>query len=192
MAKRPARPNCRGTTRAGNPCKQHAAAGSAYCSSHGGGRRKVGRPSKLNEHVTRALIHNVSTGATLELAADAAGIHISTLHNWRTQGDADLDAGKDTQYSRLVDALSRARADGELALVSLIRSHGLTDWRAAAWLLERRAPKRWGRDGAADPSTLPDLAPRTVTPDEPARERILALLGDAMREPAPPPTPGAT
>lgn len=178
------RPTCRGTTAAGAPCRQKATAGSAYCAAHGGGKRRVGRPSKLNPETSTAIIDAVRTGATLDVAAAAAGINVGTLHKWRDRGETDLNAAHDTIYARLVDELTRATAAGEVSLVRMIRSAGLTDWRAAAWLLERRAPSRWAREGQADDADSALLAPRTVTPAAERRDELVAILAQATRPPA--------
>jgi hypothetical protein len=41
--------------------------------------------------------------------------------------------------------LARVELEAEVAPVANIRVAGQTDWRAHAWLLERRNPASWGR-----------------------------------------------
>ena len=41
---------------------------------------------------------------------------------------------------------SRARVSAEMREARLILRHAETDWRAAAWMLERRNPDRYGRN----------------------------------------------
>jgi transposase len=181
------RPTCRGTTKAGKPCQAKAAAGSAYCGQHGGAKRKTGRPSKLNDETLAAIVDAVSDGLTLNVAAQAAGINVATLHSWRDRGDADLEAGRTSIFARLVDELTRATAAGEVTLVRRIRSHGsgpAGDWRALAWLLERRFPERYGKRLEVDATLSERAEPRVVSPDEDKRDRVLAMLNTALAPPA--------
>jgi len=55
------------------------------------------------------------------------------------------------------------QATSEVVLVAQVASAAKTNWRAAAWLLERRFPERWGRarrpaddDEPTPPATEPD------------------------------------
>jgi hypothetical protein len=40
--------------------------------------------------------------------------------------------------------IKEAQASGEEALVDIIKGHAFETWQAAAWLLERRYPERYG------------------------------------------------
>lgn len=181
------RPFCRETTAKGKPCGNRAAAGSHLCASHGGGKRKPGRPSKLTEATALAVCDAVRYGLTLDIAAQAAGVNVATLHGWRTRGEEDLEHGRDTPFARFVEDFTRAQAEGEVNLVQSIRAHVLVDWRAGAWLLERRAPDRWSskRRDNIDPAVAERAEPRVVTPDDPTRrDTILAILSSATQPPA--------
>jgi hypothetical protein len=179
------RPDCRGETKAGKPCRNKACAGSAYCSSHGGGKRRVGAPAKLDEGLINAIVEVVETGVTWNVAAQSVGISPTTLHGWRARGEDDLDNKKATVYASLVERLTRATAQSERALVDVIRAQGIVDWRAAAFILACRFPARWAkRDRAVDEAVDERAKPRTVTPPEPARDAILELLANATRPPA--------
>lgn len=180
----PERPKCRGTTAKGDPCRNRAAAGSAYCSAHGGGKRPPGRPTKLTRDLITTIVDEVANGAYYAQAAEAAGIHRDTLGAWRTTGEEDLDAGRDTLFAALVSELTRATAEAELLMVRTIRGHAPLDWRAAAWYLERRAPDRWGRRDKVSVDGEVRSRPRDVTPEGPARDTILELLAAATRPPA--------
>jgi transposase len=48
-------------------------------------------------------------------------------------------------YLELYDAVSLAEATAEADCVMQIKKAALTSWFAAAWLLERKWPERWGR-----------------------------------------------
>jgi len=178
------RPLCRGTRKDGNPCQQRAAKGSAYCAQHGGAKRKTGRPSKINGELVDAVLELVAHGSTFHAAAQAAGVDRTTLHAWRERGEADLDAGKDTVYARLAHGLPRARARGEASLVDTIRAHATLDWRAAAWLLERRNPEDWAKRDSLDVNVNERAKPRDIAPTDTNRDRILDVLNRALQPPA--------
>ena len=178
-----ARPLCRATTHAGAPCRNRSAAGSAYCGVHGGGRR-VGQPLKLTRDVHDRITEAVETGATYEVAAIAAGIHRDTFRVWREQGETDRAAGLTTIYSDLAAAVQDARARGEVELARKIRAHASLDWKAAAWLLERRHPERWARREHVDLELTERAEPRTVTPAGAERAAILELLATATSSPS--------
>jgi hypothetical protein len=63
---------------------------------------------------------------------------------------------------RLQEALDQALA--EQRLVAVIAAGARSNWRAAAWLLERQYPERWGRDRAKG------LTAETGGEDDPFRE----------------------
>jgi hypothetical protein len=48
-------------------------------------------------------------------------------------------------YLQFLHEVNAAENDAERELVDLIRSSVPDDWKAGAWLLERRHPRRWGR-----------------------------------------------
>ena len=48
------------------------------------------------------------------------------------------------KYRQFLDAVARAHACEEVDDLATIKAAAPTDWKAAAWRLERRAPKRWG------------------------------------------------
>ena len=161
--------SCAATTKAGRRCRRAPLRGERMCAVHRGG--PVGRPPALTAEVETRIVAAVSAGAHLSVAARAAGVSRQTVHRWRARGAAE-DEGP---YHELAKALERAEAEAELRQVALIARAGQSEWRAAAWLLSRRAPERWGR-GAAE-RTLP--APASEVPSSPARERLdLRLLED--------------
>lgn len=178
------RPVCRSTTKAGRPCRNHAAAGSAYCGAHGGGAGKVGAPRKLTPDTRDTIVRAIEDGCTLAIAARAAGIHPDTFLVWREQGAADVAAGVVSDYAELSVALHDAQARAELTLIRMIRAAGKDDWRAAMALLERRFPERWSRRTAVDVTSAEVSKPRTVVPEQSQADRIVAMLRAGMAPPS--------
>ncbi len=99
----------------------------------------MARP-KLDPVVTQRICDLVRAGNYLEVAANAAGIHPTTLHRWLRQGRAQVRG----RYRKFVNAVEKAQAEGESRDVALIARAAASDWKAAAWRLERRAPRRYG------------------------------------------------
>ena len=90
----------------------------------------------------------VSAGASYRAAAQSAGVAESTLHSWLARGRAEQGATKrapgEQSYVLFVDAVEEAAARAEVRTAALIAKAAETDWRAAAWLLERRDPETFG------------------------------------------------
>jgi len=99
----------------------------------------VSRP-KFDPQVTQRIVDLIRAGNYLEVAATAAGIHSTTLHRWLRLGRAQRRG----QYRRFVTAVQKAQAEAESRDVALIAKAASEDWRAAAWRLERKAPRRYG------------------------------------------------
>jgi hypothetical protein len=71
-----------------------------------------------------------------------AGVHYDTFNKWRARGEKE-GSGK---YYDFAVKVEEAIAYSEIGLVRQVRSKGDDDWRAAAWMLERRFPETWGKN----------------------------------------------
>lgn len=98
---------------------------------------------KLTPEVQERICTLIKVGNTVEVAVDAAGIAESTFYTWMERGTRN---GKNyAKYRAFRDEVHRARAEAEATLVARIAKAAQNgSWSAAAWLLERRAPDRWG------------------------------------------------
>lgn len=104
----------------------------------------------LTDEVRDRVVEALSRGASRRAAANHAGVSEATLAEWVRRGE---QAGeKSTRLVAFARAVEVAEGMGELALVENIRLAGQGacpgDWKASAWLLERRYPERYGRRGA--------------------------------------------
>ena len=99
----------------------------------------MARP-KLDPAVTQRIIELIRAGNCLEVAATTAGIHRTTLQRWLRNG-RDQARGR---YKRFLISVERAQAECESRDVALIAKAAASDWKAAAWRLERRLPRRYG------------------------------------------------
>lgn len=98
------------------------------------------RRLKLNERVQNIICEALANGVTVETAAEIAGIGQSTLYNWLKLGREGV-----AKYKPFADAVEEAIAKSELVLLERIHEASKHTWQAAAWILERRFPERWGR-----------------------------------------------
>jgi len=79
-------------------------------------------------------------GAFLETAAAAIDVTSATLRNWLRYARKG-----DKRYEPVARAIQQACAEFEYRTQLCVNAAAEDgDWKAAAWLLEKRFPKRWG------------------------------------------------
>ncbi len=128
-----------------------------------------GRPTILSEEIITKVIAHLSKGNYVRPSVEAAGISYETFRTWVQKGEADRAAGVDSPYSTLSARLAHAQAEAEATLVDGLR--GAEDWRAQAFILERRHRDRWGKEQAE--------AKASVTVQLPAE--LAGVLVDVLR-----------
>src|SRR4051794_34099727 len=100
---------------------------------------QMARPTKCTPELTSAIAETVAQGLPGAVAAVAHGVGRSTFYSWLKWGRR-----REPGFIEFRDAIQKARAQAENHYVSIIRDAAVKSWQAAAWWLERRAPKRWG------------------------------------------------
>ena len=100
----------------------------------------MGRRTKISESVVSKICTAIKLGCTVQLAAGYAGIHVRTIYFWLQRGQEDKTGQFKDFYTRYKEAESIG-AVNNLACINSAAKGG--DWRAAAWLLERRHPESW-------------------------------------------------
>lgn len=143
-------PRCSQLTRRGDPCRNPALAGSSRCWSH----RVV-----VDEQAVAQLAALLRAGNYPAVAALATGVPLDALPN-----DALAEIG-------------RARAEGEARGIATIANAAGENWQAAAWLLERQYPERWGRPAVRSAEEPPPAPPVSDSLDELARRRGVRRAG---------------
>jgi hypothetical protein len=140
----PKRGRCKAKTAKGARCKSLAMPGADKCATHlGKPYSSPGRPAKLTKDVIDQVVEILRFGGYAETAVAAAGISKRTFQRWLERGDPEGTKKADEPYRRFREAIDQAMAEGEAANVQLIRQAARSDWKAAAWLLERRQPDKW-------------------------------------------------
>lgn len=105
-------------------------------------------PHERKLTVGELICERVQMGATKKAAIGSSGCHEKQLYEWIAKGHRDIKAGKQSPYSDFADRFARAEEHLEVGCVAEIRAAARNpqrpDWRANAWLLERRFPQVWG------------------------------------------------
>ncbi|MGH9044718.1 MAG: hypothetical protein ACRDVP_07805 [Acidimicrobiales bacterium] len=98
----------------------------------------------LTPALQKRICDSIATGNWLSTAAQAAGVTPESISHWKLKGGEDLEAGRcGSIYAKFVQAIARAEAGAEITSLGCIQRAARRDWRAAAWLAERRFPTRW-------------------------------------------------
>lgn len=136
------------------------------------GMAKFGRPTKLTPEVKEAIVNQIRIGNYIETAALVAGISKQSLYDWLKRGREAkrgiykdfLDAVEQAQAEAeardlsLIDEAGHGMAavvikesyeknkEGQLVLIERTEEKRVTkDWRAIAWRLEKKHPKKYGK-----------------------------------------------
>jgi len=120
-------------------------------------RKRLGRPNVLDDVKQASIVALLSAGCSRRQAAQYVGCAPSTI---------GYLAGRDRQFAK---RLRQAELQTEVRpLTNLMEASG-RHWRAAAWLLERQFPQRYGR-------RQPDLMTRGEFRD------ALGMLSETLSE----------
>ena len=104
----------------------------------------------MTQQTIGRLLDALRLGASVQMACAAAGISDTTYYRWldgNDRGAVEVESAKTAAALSALESIQRAAVNG--------------DWRAAAWLLERRYPADYGRADASVRHTL-DVAPASV------------------------------
>jgi hypothetical protein len=109
---------------------------------------KAGRKYKLTPEVSARICEGIRLRMSQKHAAIRGGVSESVYYVWMREGEAlerKQDAGekvRPTQYQKacfqFLQDVRRATSDGQAALLAMVHKGARDDWRAAAWILERR------------------------------------------------------
>jgi hypothetical protein len=113
---------------------------------------------KLSEEAIEDVCRLVSEGHYVVTVCQMKGITRPTYYNWKDRGqeiEEKIENGKikksklkkkDKLYLKFWQDIQKAEAMGEISNVSNIKKAGDEgDWRASAWLLEKKYPEKFGK-----------------------------------------------
>lgn len=117
-------------------------------------RMKRGPSDGPDQATIDELTRLLRAGAFLETAAAAIDVTSATLRNWLRYARKG-----DTRYQPVARAIQQALAEFETRTQECVTAAAEGgDWKAAAWLLEKRFPKRWGAMAQGGDDDLDDEA----------------------------------
>jgi hypothetical protein len=131
----------------------------------------TGRRTKLTKATTAKLIEAIQAGCTYSLACQYAGITYRTFNNW-------MNDGMDKKTQSKIDffhAIKKAEAQGAMTNLQMIQKAAMDDWRASAWVMERRHKYIKTNQIQVEETHEQDLN-RTKTTKEILQEQQLELL----------------
>lgn len=138
--------------------------------------------SKWNKYRRGRIIEALGKGAKIADAAKYGGICERTLHNWLAKGREEEEG----EFSRFAERCDRAMIEEKLNLLTIVQKAAVEDWKSAAWLLERRWPKEFGRftrtehSGSVGNNELPDMPSLKHLSKEKFEKMNVWELGGAM------------
>lgn len=88
--------------------------------------------------ITDVVLNYVRSGLFIKQACLAAGISERTWREWKAK-DPPLSA-----------ALKKAEAEFERTHIQNITTHAAKDWKASAWMMERKFPERYAKREAPE------------------------------------------
>ena len=94
---------------------------------------KRGRKKKIDDNLIKIFTTALNRGASHKIACEAAGISQSSFYRWLKLAEQ----GKE-EYKAFSNSIKGAESHGALKHLENIEKHSMNDWRASAWLLERR------------------------------------------------------
>jgi hypothetical protein len=98
--------------------------------------------SKMTPERVKAVLDGLRLGLSRTIAANAVGISKTTITNWAARSEP------------FRAQLEQAEAEAERTLIGLIVGAAAkklpTSWQAAAWILERTRPDRYGQRSRVD------------------------------------------
>lgn len=96
----------------------------------------------LNEALITRICRTIARGNYVETALALAGVPKSTFFSWMKAGTQQPE--ENPLQAKLLEAVERAQAEAEARDVKRLDLAAEDDWRAVAWRLERRFPRKWG------------------------------------------------
>lgn len=139
-------------------------------------------PQKLTGSAHYLIIAAITAGATHSFAARSAGISRSSLARWLEWGEDNcLNSVPSTSHNLFVAVGQAEFAHAKTQMEHIGNSAEDGDWRAAAWILERRYPKDYGKQLPLPDPDLKDKPPQLIIQFQGEEEKITFQTGEGNR-----------
>jgi hypothetical protein len=109
----------------------------------------VGQPPKINDELIEKICECLSLGMTITDSCATVGICNDTYYVWKGLGLKTPDS----IHGKFLSKIKEALANGQKELVKKIKQDD--SWQSAAWILERRYTKTWGRKDVLSVKAIP-------------------------------------
>ena len=96
--------------------------------------------TKLTDAIEKTICDAVAVGLTYESAGEYAGVSRRTVRYWMEWGEQKPHS----RYAAFLHAVQQANARARINLLAKIQKAAGDEWRAAAWILERRFADEFG------------------------------------------------
>jgi len=96
--------------------------------------------SKLTKRLIRDAASLLRAGNYANVAAGVVGVSEDTWYRWLREAE---ETGAPALKREFADAVREATNEAEVKYVQIVEKAATSDWRAAAWWLERRGGDRW-------------------------------------------------
>jgi len=123
--------------------------------------KTMARPTKCTPELLKEFGDTLERVLYIETSCDLHGIASETYRRWMARGERELARvaadgrrrvrEEEAPYVEFCGICARARAEAERRLLTTIEDRagskleGDGDWKAAAWMLERAFPCKWGK-----------------------------------------------
>ena len=101
----------------------------------------MGRNTKLTPETQKRITDAIRVGATYKLAAQYGRVAYNTFNEWMKAGEV-ATGGRNRE---LYEAVKSAEGEAAIKWLAVIDKASIEQWQAAAWKLERRYPREYGR-----------------------------------------------
>ena len=129
----------------------------------------TGRKTNLTPELADQLVAMLRAGNYLRVALRAVGLDRRRYRDWMQRGRSG--ERRDRLYADFLGRIEKAKAEGEVRAVAQISRAAIEgNWAAAAWMLERQYPERWGRPSVRMRDEAPPPVEETPSPTDPFRE----------------------
>jgi hypothetical protein len=138
----------------------------------------------LTPTLVESLCKTLSIGVDVHTACLREGIARATYYDWRRRGIGTDELEPEEPFASFTEAVDRAMANAEARFLAHITKASENDWRAAAWVLERRNREVYGtgqRLEISGPDGQPiktQVAHRILTTADAEEIRRKILFGD--------------
>ena len=136
-----------------------------------------GIAKKFDKSTWKQVVRYVRLGLSNKKSAQAACISEVTFYDWVDKGSNQAEDYP--EHAEFYEELTQAQALFEVDAVEAIQNSGELDWKAHAFLLERRNPEDWGKRPIVITDWEEEIQKLGLTPEE-VKNRIVKIISEEI------------